>query len=341
MLSRLAQASRLGLRATRVAPALRARPAALVVPLAPWVRTYAKGKGVQPPPKKNTENKSPSEPAAPSSQAESANAAASESQQSPDAPKEGESIPFDKLPDLTQGIPSTLEAELEKAQGTSKTASSLQAVDQEQYERRGGGGGSEYVSTSERNRRWWTRFMLTVVGTGSLFGVGYLGRNWDDKIEADRHPEIPDGMTPSLWWQRVRARLGESVSYYQDPAFDKLLPDTDPSFERPYTLVISLEDLLVHSEWSRQHGWRLAKRPGLDYFIRYLGQYYELVLFTTTPFAMAEGVVRKLDPFRFIMWPLFREASKFEDGEIVKVRLSVQIFTYSLLTAAGSVVPQP
>ena len=57
----------------------------------------------------------------------------------------------------------------------------------------------------------------------------------------------------------------------------------------------------------------------MDYFIRYLSQYYELVLFTTVPFAMGEPLVRKLDPFRFIMWPLYREATKYEDGEIVKV----------------------
>jgi import inner membrane translocase subunit TIM50 len=91
-------------------------------------------------------------------------------------------------------------------------------------------------------------------------------------------------------------------------------------FERPYTLCISLEDMLVHSEWSREQGWRVAKRPGVDYFLRYLSQYYELVLFTTVPFGIGEPLVRKLDPFRFIVWPLYREATKYKDGEVVKVR---------------------
>jgi hypothetical protein len=31
----------------------------------------------------------------------------------------------------------------------------------------------------------------------------------------------------------------------------------------------------------RQHGWRTAKRPGVDYFIAYLSQFYEVVIFTT------------------------------------------------------------
>lgn len=108
------------------------------------------------------------------------------------------------------------------------------------------------------------------------------------------------------------------LSYYKEPAFEKLLPDPDPMFERPYTLVVSMDDLLIHSEWTREHGWRVAKRPGVDYFLHYLSQYYELVLFTSQPFAMAEPLVRKLDPYRFIVWPLFREATKYKDGEISK-----------------------
>ncbi|PHH93056.1 hypothetical protein CDD83_1758 [Cordyceps sp. RAO-2017] len=160
--------------------------------------------------------------------------------------------------------------------------------------------------------------MLLTTAVGSSFSIVYMGRNWEDAIEVQRHPEAPNGWSPGLWWQRVKERMRESASYYQDPAFDKLLPDPDPLFERPYTLCLSLDDLLVHSEWSREHGWRIAKRPGMDYFVRYLSQYYELVLFTSVPFMNGEPLLRKLDPFRFIMWPLYREATKFEDGEIVK-----------------------
>lgn len=145
----------------------------------------------------------------------------------------------------------------------------------------------------------------------------YLGRDWDEE-EEKQHPDVPNGWGLGLWWNRASTRTKEVLTYYHEPAFEKLLPDPDPMFERPYTLCISLEDLLVHSEWSREHGWRVAKRPGVDYFLHYLSQYYELVLFTTVPFAIAEPLVRKLDPFRFIVWPLYREATKYKDGEIVK-----------------------
>lgn len=36
--------------------------------------------------------------------------------------------------------------------------------------------------------------------------------------------------------------------------------------------------LIIHQ---RQHGWRTAKRPGVDYFLAYLSQFYEIVIFTT------------------------------------------------------------
>ena len=112
--------------------------------------------------------------------------------------------------------------------------------------------------------------------------------------------------------------MSGSVEYYTEPTSRKLLPDVPETQRPPYTLVLSLEDLLIHSEWTREHGWRTAKRPGVDYFLRYLSQYYELVVFTTVPYAMGDPVLRKLDPFRVIMWPLFREATKYEDGKYVK-----------------------
>lgn len=351
MLSRVAQASRLGLTAGRLPRAaalqpLRIRPAT-AAPASQFLRAYASNKPSSAQPPKDTQKQAsptPKDPAAESSAAPEDNVA-----QKPAESAEPEPIPFHKLPDLTQGIPSTLEAELEQRAG--KSPSALEVGAEEETAGGGGrgrGGKEEYVSTSERNRKWWTRFMLAVAGTGSVVSVAYMGRNWEDSIEADRHPDIPNGWSPLLWWQRTKARWSESVSYYQDPAFEKLLPDPDPSFERPYTLCLSLDDMLIHSEWTREHGWRVAKRPGMDYFIRYLSQYYELVLFTTQPFGMAEPVVRKLDPFRFIMWPLYREATKYEDGEIVKVSFYpfsssnvVALNQTDLIIQIGSFIPQP
>ena len=179
----------------------------------------------------------------------------------------------------------------------------------------------EYVSSADRKQQRMARIMYGMMLLGLVGGTAYLGRDWDTEEEARLHSETPSGWGVGLFYNRIKARMGDLTSYYKDPTFEKLLPEEDLQFRPPYTLVLSLEDLLVHSEWSREHGWRVAKRPGVDYFLRYLSQYYELVLFTSVPSMMADQVLRKLDPFRIIRWPLFREATKYKDGEYIKVGL--------------------
>ena len=224
------------------------------------------------------------------------------------------------LPDLTQGIPSTLDAEI--ASSARADPASLN-ITEDPSEPGGGGSGSlpkeAYVSSIERRRNQYAAYgffwIVVFLATGSI----YLGRNWESEEEEKKHPDAPSGWGFTLFWNRVKARWTGRLEYYTEPAFDKLLPDPDPAWERPYTLVISLDDMLVHSEWTREHGWRMAKRPGMDYFLRYLSQYYELVIFTSRPSMFAHPVIQKLDPYRIVMWPLFREATKYERGEYIKV----------------------
>lgn len=53
-----------------------------------------------------------------------------------------------------------------------------------------------------------------------------------------------------------------------NPSRDKLLPDwhsipnIPPDAPCPLTLVLDLEDTLVHATWDPKYGWRYAKRPG-------------------------------------------------------------------------------
>ncbi|KAK2797564.1 mitochondrial inner membrane protein required for protein import [Emmonsiellopsis sp. PD_5] len=229
--------------------------------------------------------------------------------------------PQQPLPDLTQGIPSTIAAEIEaRSKGRGPTGLNL-TEDPERSDDTGDEGGipkNAYVSSSDRRRN---RIMKFTYGLLFFTGVGatvYSGRDWDTEEEEKKHPNAPSGWGFGLFFDRIKARYSDITSYYKDPAFEKLLPDEDPQLRQPYTLVISLEDLLVHSEWTREHGYRVAKRPGVDYFLRYLNQYYELVLFTSVPSMAADQVLRKLDPYRIIRWVLFREATKYEDGEYVK-----------------------
>ncbi|KAI5865772.1 NIF-domain-containing protein [Durotheca rogersii] len=294
-----------------------------------WARGMAKTRR---PPKPRSPDPDPSQKPASEPQATPADAGSDQSRaepsSGPDSPPEQQPTQdtlsqhdTSSLPDLTQGIPSTLKYETSGA--TNRSA--LATLEQETPETEAGAGGrargelpaSAYISSTEKRRAKVANRLYLLSLLFGVAGLGYLGRDWDEE-EARAHSDIPNGWAIGLWWKRMMARFGDVRNYYSEPAFTKLLPDPDPMFERPYTLCISLEDMLVHSEWSRDHGWRVAKRPGVDYFLHYLSQYYELVLFTSVPFVIADPIVRKLDPFRFIIWPLFREATKYKDGETVK-----------------------
>lgn len=256
--------------------------------------------------------------------------AISEDTDDQDINRDASEIPEQQLPDLRQGIPSTIDFELNnlgKATSAKLEGASLNVTEDPNQEAGGGRRGrgelpaSAYVSSSEKKRLRVANYLYASFAASCVLGYMWLGRNWDTEEEEQQHPSAPSGWAMGLMWARVRARTGGQLDYYTKPAFEKLLPDVDPSFERPYTLVLSLEDLLIHSEWSRDHGWRMAKRPGVDYFLRYLSQYYELVIFTSQPWAIAEPVIRKLDPYHIVTWPLYREATFYKNGEYVKVSL--------------------
>jgi len=235
--------------------------------------------------------------------------------------------PQKPLPDLTQGIPSTLDAELRQASRRGRASQESLNITEEaadpqspEHSDRGGDGlpRSSYVSSSDRRRSKLTRYFYVGLGLGAVSYGLYMGRDWTEE-EAEVHKDISNGYTPGLIYQRAMARFGGTMSYYKDPVTKKLLPDAqlmDPNMP-PFTLVVGLEDVLVHSEWSREHGWRIAKRPGLDYFLKYLSPYYELVIFSSQPSFTVDQIHRKIDPYQMV-YPLYREMTVYEDGGYVK-----------------------
>ena len=265
---------------------------------------------------------SPSENTAPQSTSPSALDPA-EAREQAEAQEQAEDVPNQNqpLPDLTQGIPPTIEYELANASKSGGLNLNLTEAESSSTGGRGKGElpASAYISSSEKKRIRLANYLYAFIATLCITGTVYLGRNWETEEEEKKHPEAPSGWGFGLMWKRSKARLSDQLNFYKDPAFQKLLPDPDPMFERPYTLVLGMEDVLLHSEWTREHGWRMAKRPGLDYFLRYLSQYYELVVWTPQPSALGDPVVRKLDPYHIITWPLYREATLYENGEYIKV----------------------
>ncbi|OVF08671.1 putative mitochondrial import inner membrane translocase subunit [Clavispora lusitaniae] len=170
----------------------------------------------------------------------------------------------------------------------------------------------------EKYANWF--YISTLFGT--FAGVGWMCRDWDSDEEQKRldASDIGNGYTPKLMYDRFNKRFSSLFTFFSEPAFENLLPPPPPeAYRRPLTLVLSLDDLLIHSEWDTKNGWRTAKRPGLDYFLGYLSQYYEIVIFGSNSQMYSEKTVAKLDPLRaYIQYALFREACRYKDGKLIK-----------------------
>ncbi|KDN37990.1 NIF-domain-containing protein [Tilletiaria anomala UBC 951] len=181
---------------------------------------------------------------------------------------------------------------------------------------RTGAKGKRSMSSIDKNRRTRTRVLLGIAGLCLAATVVQAGREMDER-EAKRFEDNP---LKDSWFGRLWLRTTSMKEDLNAPAWEKLLPDPLPfPYSRPYTLVVDLDGLMTHSAWSREHGWRTAKRPGLDYFLGYLSQWYEIVLYTSQPFYTAGPVIEKLDPDRrFLTYLLFRESCRSVDGKIVK-----------------------
>lgn len=185
-------------------------------------------------------------------------------------------------------------------------------------ERTGAKSSKDSLSSIERRRRQLGRVSFGLFALGLLGGCVYLGREWTEEELVSRKSR-GDAVADSRWG-RTAGRFSSMFDYFSKPIWKELLPPMLPSpHQKPYTLLLSIDDLLVTSTWDRQHGWRTAKRPGVDYFIAYLSQFYEIVIFTTQHHYTAMPILEKLDPYNFfIMYKLFREATRSTENGPVK-----------------------
>ncbi|ORZ40302.1 HAD-like domain-containing protein [Catenaria anguillulae PL171] len=149
-------------------------------------------------------------------------------------------------------------------------------------------------------------FMFT-----TLFGAG---------IWAFGAPDEADGsMSPVAIAKRIKRRFSEWTDSFTAPTYDKLLPDPLPAgYQKDYTLVINLTDTMIHPTWDAQHGWRVSKRPDLDYFLGYLSRFYEIVVFTRMPGFSAQPLIDRIDTYQSITYRLYKDATTYKDGEYIK-----------------------
>eukprot|EP00126_Sphaerothecum_destruens_P000758 Sdes_comp10982_c0_seq1m2618 len=121
--------------------------------------------------------------------------------------------------------------------------------------------------------------------------------------------------------RRFKKQFKGIWNYFADPNKEKLLPDQlprDSPYYYEYTLCLEFDKVLAYSEWDVKHGWRTVIRPGAAYFLFYLAQFYEIVLFTSKGNTVTEQILNTLDPEGAIRYRLYRGSTRYMDGIHVK-----------------------
>ena len=118
-------------------------------------------------------------------------------------------------------------------------------------------------------------------------------------------------------WKEARKQKQAIV----EPSRERLLPDPVqyPYYQPPYTVVIEMNDVLVHPDWTYGTGWRFKKRPHLEYFLQSIAApLYEIVIYTQDSGMNADPILHNLDHKGYINYRLYRDATRYMNGHHVK-----------------------
>ncbi|KAF5355014.1 hypothetical protein D9756_005220 [Leucocoprinus leucothites] len=156
--------------------------------------------------------------------------------------------------------------------------------------------------------------------------------------ESSMYPDsISDDEAAMLDEQEEEERLirngGNGIPVGPDNLPKPLLPPVAPEHAGRKCLVLDLDETLVHSSFKpvqqadfvvpveieyHWHHFHVLKRPGVDEFLRKMGELYEVVIFTASLSKYADPVLDKLDIHQVVAHRLFRESCFSHKGNYVK-----------------------
>ena len=120
-----------------------------------------------------------------------------------------------------------------------------------------------------------------------------------------------------------------------------LLPPVQQHLKGRKCLVLDLDETLVHSSFKilnqadftipveiegQYHNVYVIKRPGVDAFMKRVGELYEVVVFTASVSKYGDPLLDQLDIHHVVHHRLFRESCYNHQGNYVKVCTSVTFF---------------
>lgn len=161
-----------------------------------------------------------------------------------------------------------------------------------------------------------TRYSLLALGT-MLAGFTAFGISEYGPPRKDEHGNpIPDKFSHHSIVKQYILRTWDAMWNWkqtlEEPVRELLLPDPlqAPYIQPPYTLIIEMNGVLTHPEWTYKTGWRFKKRPFVDYLLHQCGPpLFEVVIFTQDPGFTAHPLLDSLDPNGLIMYRLYRDST--------------------------------
>ena len=151
--------------------------------------------------------------------------------------------------------------------------------------------------------------------------INYLN-NFKNKIFSSKKASYLKSLTPS---NHPKIFLSKEKSYF--------LPPKSPEYLNKKTLILDLDETLVHSSFDPfqkndivlninfdgiYYKIYVLVRPGAEEFIKNISQYFELVVFTASISKYASPLLDILDKEGYIQHRLYRDNCTFLDGIYVK-----------------------
>ena len=164
--------------------------------------------------------------------------------------------------------------------------------------------------------------MMCMFCGSSVYALLEWGKPMTD---ADGKP-IPDRFSDMPLVTQYFYRAWDTLTHYEqvlrEPTRELLLPPPlePPYYQPPYTLVLEMTGILVNPEWTYKTGWRFKKRPFVDYFLQQLATSgnFEIVIYTYEQGFTAFPLLDSLDPNGYIMYRLFRDSTRYQNGVHLK-----------------------
>lgn len=174
------------------------------------------------------------------------------------------------------------------------------------------------VADSGRNK--FMRWGPLLVGAGGSIFVGWgLTADAESSALAKSMQEFS-----ALKWFLVQ--FDAMAKPFTAPSRAKLLPDwpmpylnVPPETPALITLVLDLEDTLITDTWDQKYGYRYAKRPGLENFLKECAGLFEVVAFSPNMAQMVDPIISSIDKKGEMFWHrLYRDATRFQGGHHLK-----------------------